>query len=873
MNQQINNTFNLTALEETLHHVKFNAYHTLLEAQRTLTGYRRYDFKMSQIKKAQTYSNSKNNVPQRYILTIEDDFISSTKRELYKRSKIYGKELTLFDVANNPNVFSNLFMVFIDGKFIDSLKIRCQDDRTEIVFSLYHAKLNPTGIPLEHFDKLVRINAPISIIFMANGRYGAYQTNINVINQYQNNLSLQRFGITDNPSDKLKYITFINTNKLLFESVITETVNSGNELRFFNNNQLAYDTKIVHLNIFGFNNLVDVIEIRDNAKFFSLPVKEMPVPVENLMVFKVDSKGMKKFAHDVKIKLHYPNVYEITNNFEASDLSIYVFYSENRKGPNVVPYENEMFLHQQLYGELSPYLNENLSSILVDYMPEQLIYSIKDYHGQESTYKDNHLQYKIDKMKEAIEQNPEALRLYLQNILPPSQSTYIDCDGIDLSIRVRYNNHLEIKDAAKHVTFNTPHYLFVIRKQYENMEKFVRLFVDGQYRFSDFVFGDDKFVYMYFPTSIITDRTIIEIEKFLPVKLTKTVTFTSSQRVIEIISNHTEFNTNHIYLVDSTTKEFLPRSAYTFLTDTTNGTLQELPNESYTILDGNVFVRIEDVSYFNTLIDIIIEKPSYYTELKIHDRDDIGKILRIPTSQVYTKDSIRIFRNGRLLPQNTYAVNLDYSTTGDSYATSLALNEIGDIISLDAVPYHLTGIYYSETLSEKGSIDLSHVLKRPFDLKWHDVYVNGQKINFRQIEIISPTLIFINNVDSRKDVYVMERTQDEDYFVMHTDTSLNRRLWDSYPNFKIRLNDRPSIEDLENDNVTHIYHPENMESRILYEMTEKTNKFINPDIPNLPVKDLKRYKYIIDETSSAVLIDPDDLYRAPSRMKVFPEIT
>jgi hypothetical protein len=373
-----NSTFELEALEKTLADIKQTSFDYLYEFQKNAVNYKRFDLTMSDLSlDKNTSRNRTTTYPKKYIAHIKENFISEKTRLVYKRSQYYGRELNVFQVSNEPKIFTHVYMVFVDGKYYDTINIRCKEDVTEIVFDIQE-KNNPTGIPETHFNDLKAKNARITIFFMQNTVYGVYKTNINVLKMYQNNLALKDLNLSGSLGTDAQYITFVNNNDILFSSVITDTSNSSEMLRFYNNNLNAFDSKYVHLNIFGFRNLLNQYNIPGTNKFFVIPLQDMPVPVENLMVFRNDAAGNKTFAHDITIKLYYPNVYEIVGNTTNANLTVYAFYFDDNTSQGL-KFDNEVAVYQQLFGnDIGRYVNNVIPSVIKTFDPATLKYDIQD---------------------------------------------------------------------------------------------------------------------------------------------------------------------------------------------------------------------------------------------------------------------------------------------------------------------------------------------------------------------------------------------------------------------------------------------------------------------------------------------------------------
>ena len=257
---EANGTFDLEALEKTLNEIRITSYNFLRQVQREMVGHKRFDVKAADLKRISTIDKKFRKYPTKYVAFLDGNFISEKKRLVYMKSEFYNKELDIFTVSAHPEIFVQNYMVFVDGKLLDTVNLYCAEDKTYLIFDVA-TQANPTGLPLEYFNDIVARNVDITAYFIPNCAYGVYNTNRFVLEKYKDNLSLDRFDIRNNLDTETKYITFINSNDLLFSSVITDTTNSTDMLRFADNTVRNFQNKYVHLNIFGFRNLLDKIDV------------------------------------------------------------------------------------------------------------------------------------------------------------------------------------------------------------------------------------------------------------------------------------------------------------------------------------------------------------------------------------------------------------------------------------------------------------------------------------------------------------------------------------------------------------------------------------------------------------------------------------
>lgn len=864
-----NNTFDLQALEKSLADIKQTSFKYLYDFQRNAVNYSRFDFNMSDLRVCNNVNNQGVKFyPKRYVYHIAKNFVSDRNRLIYKRSVYYNKELSISQVSNDTNVFTHIYLVFIDGKYYDTINLRCKEDVSQVIFDIYEKGINPTGIPKEHFDALLKKDAKITVFFMPNAVYGMYNTNYNVLKMYKNQLSIPSLNISGNLGSRSQYITFINNNNLLFTSVITDTATSAEMLKFYDNNLKEFDSKLVHLNIFGFRNLLDQYNVPGANSFFVIPLQDMPIPTENLMVFRNDSVGNKTFAHDIQIKLHYPNVYEIIGNTKKENLTIYAFYFKDKTSESL-KFSNELEVYHKLFGnDIGRYMTGQIPSIINNYDPSKLTYDIKDFNG--SPEYDDHLKYKIDKLKEWIVQNPNVLRTYLTNQIKTANGYIIDVSKVDLKSKIRYNNFGEVDYEHEKITFKEPRYLFVLGNTSTDLYSDIRFYIDGLIYVPDIKYKDSQYEYFYIPTTLLKSDSLIEIERFKEIEYQKIMTFNSpiEKQYLTPRSDWT-FNASDIYIVDPQINKFVDRKSFKVVI-TKNKIDIELDSSSLKQLQGDVGIKVTDPTLLARPLYVFIRRHIYFEEKVIKENDDIGTVFFFESRTNFDVKNVRVFKNGRFLPSSLYDVDFENKVGSKNFVTPLIRKRIGDRFVVDCTPYKYKTVLELGGLESNGFVDLRGVINKPFDLKWYDIYLNGRRLNKKQVEIISPTLIFISNVESRKNLMIIEKDRDDEYFKLNDSKTLNDVLWDTNPEFKITLNNRPVINDKETDIITELDNAIEFEKMRLFLLLIGSEKMINPDDFQIDASERVRFPHMFNPDLDYFFIDPDINAAAVTRMKIFP---
>ena len=125
-----NNTFDLSVLEKTLDEIKYFNYDNLMQMQRDISGFKRFDVRMNDLEKVYEIDHKFTDSPARYRTILPRDFINFADREAYKRSPLYNTMLSMKDIVSNPKIFKSNFLVFINGLLVTNWSIMAKEDNT-----------------------------------------------------------------------------------------------------------------------------------------------------------------------------------------------------------------------------------------------------------------------------------------------------------------------------------------------------------------------------------------------------------------------------------------------------------------------------------------------------------------------------------------------------------------------------------------------------------------------------------------------------------------------------------------------------------------------------------------------------------------------
>jgi hypothetical protein len=754
-------------------------------------------------------------------ISLDKDFMDVTKRKLYKTSKFYNTLISLTDIVSNPDIFLYVPLIFIDGQYLDSYKIRCSlDAHTEIYF---------THIP--SMQSFCLTNHTIDIVFLKKSRY----VNLEVTKTKLNNVnwtlseSILHTTFKDNES---AFVILRGTRNAYGSNVFpVEIVNNtividkdnGAISSILDTNQNVMITILLIQDIHKISGRKPVQKRIDNnvsSSIFTIfrdgNVYPMPIATDNILVLKYNTEDNTIEYENSDIVMHYPNIYEILSNEDNGkyEYEIYYIYNEPNdyfKYNNQFKYIHNYFIRKTDSNNLEEAICKLLYTTLDNSYLQLYFFSIFDYEDADYIY--NHgdffntckpydFDYKVGKLEELIEYDLDILKSYGKNVCTPFQSYFLSTENINLEKRIRTNNYNEVdKDVDKRI-FSTPMYLFTFRND-SNIDLDLRLYVDGYLIMDSFQMNCNNMEYIYIPIHYVTTRSYIEIEKFNRYLFQQDITFTS---------------VNESITIDFPAKTEIAPTLYDFFITTDGFTRVDRKNfKIYSVVDENSFDVSDDLKQraVNAIMsESIIDEGSDETwvsvdafsvddkktermdvkylvlkKIKIVCTDDVvvGVPLKLHISKVpymttatmpkkcvphlkifnnripWRNDYsyVRTFINGKFIPIKFDVYSYDNETV---YFNGRCYLDEGDTVAIDITPYSYEVEYQLDELPEDYTIDFGTHLSKPLDLAYYDIYLNGRKLNETNFSHITPTKIRIYNVLSRKNLLIYRRDRDTEFY-------------------------------------------------------------------------------------------------------------
>lgn len=592
----LNNSYDHKSMDKSLKRTWHNSYSYLYALQKHRVEYEEFHYKSNDIDSRDITRIGKLYLDSswRACFDVAYDPIHICNREEYRRSKFYKKEITIDDISANPYIFKKIPIVIIDNQVIwdYKMKIFYKDGmafrlpyRRSFVLKNERNLLNEDIIYQTHNVQVIIIDN----IFYERKAFTSRDLLINEKKEVTWNTS-QLLSKRVRSKKGLFFCSFYFPSKNKSYGECTELlpcISNDDNILFSPLSNTLYE-KIVNSNETFFVSFVFIdeliqhtfygddvkgsteIKITDSLKSLIIIQKdefdpyELPIPVENCMIFKKNS-GDDSFHLEKNtdiLELHYPNIYVIVDkNIKSGDeYRVFYFYHpmiDFRYTPIHEFYYRFLSIH---FGERIEYILNRIYRDEIDYglFTEEQTTSFKDtfskiisYHYFNHQYGEidflkrykqisgnenkTPFEYKENTLKEWMKIDPKVLRDYVieQNKLSiPVYHLYTKT--MDLSERLRNDTKNEF-GPRDGITFQSPRYLFTFRNEKElGAILDCRVYVDGLFVQNLYQKRKGWLDYLYIPSEMVTTDSYIEIEIFPTYEFKKEILFTSMDQEEEI---------------------------------------------------------------------------------------------------------------------------------------------------------------------------------------------------------------------------------------------------------------------------------------------------------------------------------------------------
>lgn len=219
---------------------------------------------------------------------------------------------------------------------------------------------------------------------------------------------------------------------------------------------------------------------------------------------------------------------------------------------------------------------------------------------------------------------------------------------------------------------------------------------------------------------------------------------------------------------------------------------------------------------------------------------------------------IRTYINGRL-QHIPYDISV-YDET-HTYLIPRCFLQKGDVMTIDITPFSYELEYTLKEVPEDFMVKLNGALSKPFDLAYYDIYLNGRKLNERNVLMITPDTFQLFNVYSRKNLKIYRRDRDYEYYGF-TQT------------VKVPLDD---IFDSE-------YIPEEKKEEVVFDIVHESPgnedaergedvEWDNDNVVTIPEDDFQNYMFYLEIIIPRGILRPNDFFISDSELTVKYPIT
>lgn len=531
-----NNTFSLKETELSIRDAMENSFKYLKELQKSYISISRFN---------KTEEDLYIDYDNRICITLDKEFVESTKRKAYRTSEFYNQLISVDSINGNPDIFSYTPVVFIDGGFVYSYYVKSSLDGTvELVF-------NHITEPHNYLKEAHNIE----VVFVKNAWYQKFVTNKYVLEKYGWELPLSVTGISK-PKSGVSFM-FLKGSKDATAGNIHPTMITDDRFIILQNDlnlyDIFYNNPEVEITVLHIDDMYELPELKqicrrlDTQRLTSTVVISpsegmryaMPIPTENLFIVRRNKlTGVYTYENNKDITLHYPNIYEIFSDelsFDEYEYKVYYFYREINR---TLYYKNHFeYIHRYIAQKLNTTMEYAVNRILYDETVDSYIrdYFLSIFNYEDPDYIYNHgdffnslkpydFDYKVAKMNEFIEKDPFILESYGKKVSTMFDRYFMEVKNVDLTKRVRNNTYQETDDLTEFIEFEEPYYVFVFRNETNNYLD-LRFFIDGILCTHVYQVQGKDTEYVYLPVSCVNGDSYIEVEDFHSYMYTKRLVF------------------------------------------------------------------------------------------------------------------------------------------------------------------------------------------------------------------------------------------------------------------------------------------------------------------------------------------------------------
>ena len=859
-------TIDVEAVEETLKYASVRNFRNLYDIQRSIVGVQRFDVPINDLVRITRLSVESYNThyPHRYGYTITGSIVSDEAKKKCKSLGLYGKALSQEALSGYKDFITHNFLLFIDGKFIDTAELVLGDSEVTVVLDI-----NPgddakeelhDGIPMDDYRDYCERNCMVTIFLVPNFYCGIAEFNLATFEMVlKRTIPTKRFDNV-NGFDSMKTIFYTNATITDKSTMLglhcdvdpeTKAVTVAEDVTF-TTNRLKF-TAITLDSIYE----IKVIEPGEDLWFMTDDEKyNTPLPVENIIPF-VERDGALVFDNEVTMELYYPNIYHVLNTKPEDRVWLYILYSDSVDAK----YDNDLAILRLLSGDLlSRYKIDSLPEFVKNYMPSNITWFDKEEFCSSIYYPDRVL-YNIDALANYVLTDKNILLKYLHYRLDYVPRYYVNIAKLNLEDRVRTDTYKECNETGEIVFFDEPNYVFSMKRRYSGdyFGTDFRIFIDGRFinpKLYAFITTMD-FYHFYIPTKLIKEDSVIELERYREYNFTRPLNVDTYNKfvTIEIPKKIGRIYTHDIVVVDETTRIYLDPAQYTVMaySDVVDKEIEVMGGQ-YSIIKDYFKICLTDLApdlshKFKIIVDHTMTTRTFDLDV---DNYEFPLTINIPNYKCVQEHDVRAFSGNVLLPEEAYSINNNGMHLRDADVSFYVdfeevTTENFTHVTIDELPTSIHREFKLDYIdNEYGFVDTGDKLSLPLDLKWYDIYLNGVKLNKYNVDIITSNKFFVKNVESRRNLYIYARGDIYDEFNFIHSQNLENKLFDDIDQiYKDLIIDRDVIK----DTLTDITEGLLLELGRINEFVQDVLQyiFINPNEMQIDEDIQREYADLLDE--------------------------
>lgn len=838
-----NDPYNLQLISDSLFDIQESTFENLYNIQKKIANINRFDFDMVNV----TQLTNKE-----CIYSINIEFIPIIHRNRFKQSKFYKKDLNIDIISENTNIFTNNIVIFINGELYTNYYVRAEESITNIVFKLYNDFPNTKGYVRDGFTNseirdLINNHTSMTIFIVKNFNTSTFNTNRMTLENYTfkdeyMGVNTGEFLDKNNIPKTDIYTSWITYDEIHLFKYKQLYIDEKNNKYYFNKDQVS-KLKNTHTNIRNLFllNPLNIITLNAGDEYFELPRTDMPIPIENILIFKKIDNDLV-FDHDTTLTLYYPNIYKI-NQVSVYDLVFYVYYADDTSTIDN-RYRNELKLYYRFNNNiLDKYKNNTIPDIIKNFKPISITYDRHNYKVADI----DHMKYKMDKLTDMIILDGNNYNIYLDKLVDNMSVFDIYVSEINnLDSRYRTDNKSEINDIDNIVFFDEPCYLFTFR--YNSGDK-MNILIDNYQTNKLYVFHDEKYCYTYIPTRLVNTNSIITIEKFKDYYHEQKIVIDDTDTYYKIESgSFGKVRASDIYVSTKSVSDddiYLARTDYKLFT---------ILDGQYQIIEKNNFYKYQDlyIKFINEIdigktVKVVINRVSFKQVVRGSNKVYINRAIN------NDKRNILLYRNGRLVPQFLRKYSFSDKISGPHIIKGVMIENPDDEYTLIYNTNKYILVYSEDIINTKGVVDLTDKIDKPIDFKWYDIYLNGLRLHKNNVEILGPYIFLIHDIPTLTNLEIYQKNLDSDYeFDTYVNEDISSKIYEEIKDTDIfpKLDDiEDIIPDIKNDIIIDIidFFNEYLWTKIF---------LINPDLKQVPNSYRDKYPTIYDKNDN-VFFNPD----------------